>query len=74
MNLLLGALNPIALRLGALEIHWYGVIIATGVVLAVGLALQEAKRRNVSEDDILNLILWALPFALIGARLYYVVF
>lgn len=74
LNLLLGALNPIALQLGPLEIHWYGVIIATGVVLAVILALQEAKRRQVSEDDILNLILWALPFALIGARLYYVIF
>lgn len=74
LNLLVGALNPIALQLGPLEIHWYGVIIATAVVLAVALALQEAKRRRVSEDDILNLILWALPFSLIGARLYYVIF
>ena len=74
MNLILGVLNPIALQLGPLAIHWYGVIIASGVVLAVVLALREAKRRNVSEDDILNLILWALPFALIGARLYYVIF
>jgi phosphatidylglycerol:prolipoprotein diacylglycerol transferase len=68
------ALNPIALRLGALEIHWYGVIIASGVILAVYLAVQEAKRRNVSEDHILNLVLYSLPFALIGARLYYVAF
>lgn len=68
------ALNPIALRLGALEIHWYGVIIASGVILAVYLAVQEAKRRNVSEDHILNLVLYSLPFALIGARAYYVAF
>ncbi|WDF81978.1 prolipoprotein diacylglyceryl transferase [Lacticaseibacillus pabuli] len=72
--MLFAALNPIAVQLGGLEIHWYGVIIASGVLLAAYLATQEAKRRNVNEDHILNLILWALPFALIGARLYYVVF
>ncbi|WP_155286198.1 prolipoprotein diacylglyceryl transferase [Lacticaseibacillus zhaodongensis] len=71
---MVAALNPIALRLGGLEIHWYGVIIAFGVMLAVYLASTEAKRRNVNEDHILNLVLWALPFALIGARIYYVVF
>lgn len=71
---MVAALNPIALRLGPLEIHWYGVIIATGVVLAVILAMREAERRQVSTDDLFDMILWALPFALIGARLYYVLF
>ncbi|WP_125710229.1 prolipoprotein diacylglyceryl transferase [Lacticaseibacillus porcinae] len=68
------ALNPIALQLGGLEIHWYGVIIACGVLLAVWLAMKEAVRRGISDDHILNLVLWALPFALIGARTYYVAF
>lgn len=68
------ALNPIALQLGGLEIHWYGVIIACGVLLAVWLAMKESVRRGISDDHILNLVLWALPFALIGARTYYVAF
>lgn len=67
-------LNPIALQLGGLEVHWYGIIIASGVLLAVYLAIREAQRRDVSEDHILNLVLWSLPFALIGARAYYVLF
>nr|SFZ87593.1 Prolipoprotein diacylglyceryl transferase [Loigolactobacillus rennini] len=71
---MLAALDPIALRLGPLEIHWYGIIIATGVVLAVILAMREAQRRQVSTDALFDMILWALPFALIGARLYYVIF
>lgn len=71
---MLAALDPIALQLGPLEIHWYGVIIATGVVLAVVLAMREAQRRQVSTDALFDMILWALPFALIGARLYYVIF
>lgn len=72
--MLLGVLNPIAWHLGGIEIHWYGIIIACGVLLATYLAVNEAKRRNISEDTILDLILWALPFALLGARIYYVVF
>ncbi|KRN28490.1 prolipoprotein diacylglyceryl transferase [Lactobacillus selangorensis] len=71
---MLAALNPIAVQLGPFEIHWYGVIIASGVILAVYLAVQEAKRRGISEDDLLNMVLWALPFTLIGARAYYVAF
>lgn len=72
--MLSAALNPIAVNLGPLEVHWYGVIIASGVILAVILAIREAKRRNVAEDHILNLVLYSLPFALIGARAYYVFF
>ncbi len=72
--MIMGALNPIAIQLGGLAIHWYGVIIASGVLLAVYLATKEASRRQVNEDHIMNLILWSLPFALIGARLYYVAF
>ncbi len=67
-------LNPIAFQLGGLEVHWYGIIIASAVLLAVYLAMKEAPKRGIKEDHILNLILWALPFALIGARLYYVAF
>lgn len=74
MNLLLGALNPIVLKLGPIEVHWYGVIIASAVVLATFLAVREGTKRRINSDDIYDMILWALPFALIFARAYYVVF
>lgn len=70
----LAALNPIAMHLGPIQVHWYGVIIATGVILAVLLAVREGRRRGINPDDIYDMILWALPAALIAARLYYVVF
>ena len=47
MNTVLGALNPIALRLGPIQVHWYGVIIASAVVIAVALAVREGQRRGV---------------------------
>ena len=45
-----GALNPIVLKFGAVEIHWYGVIIACGVVLALALSIREGKRQGIAED------------------------
>jgi phosphatidylglycerol:prolipoprotein diacylglycerol transferase len=74
VNLTLGALNPIAFNLGGIQVHWYGIIIASAVVLATILAVQEAKRRRIDPDSIYDLILWALPVAIITARMYYVIF
>lgn len=74
MNLILGALNPIAFKLGDLEVHWYGIIIASAVVLAVFLAVREGQRRGLDEDVFYDYILWAIPISLITARLYYVTF
>ncbi|HJF53643.1 MAG TPA: prolipoprotein diacylglyceryl transferase [Limosilactobacillus coleohominis] len=68
------ALNPIAWQAGPFKIHWYGVIIAIGVVLALWLAVREGRRRGISEDDFYDYLLWALPIAIICARIYYVIF
>lgn len=74
MNLSVGALNPIAFSWGSLQVHWYGIIIASAVVLATILAVREARRRRVDPDRIYDLILWSLPVAIISARAYYVIF
>ena len=70
----MGALNPIAFKLGPFLVHWYGIIIASGAALGVLLAINETKRQRISADDIYDLVLWALPIGLIGARIYYVIF
>ncbi|MDO1605115.1 prolipoprotein diacylglyceryl transferase [Lactobacillus sp. YT155] len=72
MNLL--TINPIAFTLGGLEIHWYGIIIASGAFLAVMWAMHEATKQGINSDKVLDMVLWMAPFALIGARLYYVIF
>lgn len=68
------ALNPIAFDLGGLQIHWYGIIIALGALVGVVMAMREAKRRHLDPDNILDLVLYGVPIALVGARLYYVIF
>ncbi|UQS83321.1 prolipoprotein diacylglyceryl transferase [Bombilactobacillus thymidiniphilus] len=68
------ALNPIFLQIGPLTIRWYGVLIAIGAIIGVWVAVKEANRRQIMSEDIIDLVLWGVPFALIGARLYYVIF
>lgn len=68
------ALNPIAFHLGPLEVHWYGIFIATAVLIAVYLSVKEGIRHGIKPDNIYDMILWALPVAIICARIYYVAF
>lgn len=67
-------MDPIAIRLGPLEIRWYAICILLGLVLGVYLATKEAPRKKILQDDILDFILLAFPLSIIGARIYYVVF
>lgn len=70
----LAALNPIAGTFFGIPIHWYGIIIATGVVIALLMAVREGKKLGIDEDTFYDFLLWALPISLICARAYYVIF
>ena len=68
-------LNPPShFSIGSLSIHFYGVIIALGLVLAVVYGMRRSKKFGFTEDDILDGVLWIVPFAILCARLYYCVF
>ncbi|MBD7912554.1 MULTISPECIES: prolipoprotein diacylglyceryl transferase [Clostridium] len=67
-------MNPVAFEVFGLEIRWYGILIGLGVILALGLAWYNCKKKNLSFDLVTDCFLWAFPFAIIGARLYYVIF
>jgi phosphatidylglycerol:prolipoprotein diacylglycerol transferase len=66
--------GAIALQIGPLAIRWYGLLIATGVLLGTTLAHREAIRRGIDPDRLLNAIVITVLVALLGARLYYVLF
>ncbi|WP_105113610.1 prolipoprotein diacylglyceryl transferase [Streptococcus suis] len=67
-------MDPIAIRLGPLEVRWYAICILLGLVVGVYLATKEAPRKKILQDDILDFILLAFPLSIIGARIYYVAF
>ena len=60
--------------LGPLNIHMYGLIIAFGLFLAVVYSMRRAKQFGVTEDHILDGVLWVTPFAFLCARAYYCIF
>ncbi|HEP1833070.1 TPA: prolipoprotein diacylglyceryl transferase [Streptococcus suis] len=67
-------MDPIAIKLGPLEIRWYAICILLGLILGVYLATKEGPRKKIRQDDILDFILIAFPLSIIGARIYYVAF
>ncbi len=62
------------LSIGDTPIFTYGILIALGVCLAFIYAVYESRRLGISQDDFLNMFLIGVPSAIVGARLYYVVF
>lgn len=74
---LLGAFQspgPEIFRIGSLAIRWYGVLIATAIVLGLQLSQGLAKYRRVQPEDISDLAIWLVLGAIPCARLYYVLF
>ena len=55
-------------------VYWYGIIIAIGLLMALLFCMKQRKKYGISEDDLLDGLLWGIPFGIIGARLYYVIF
>jgi phosphatidylglycerol:prolipoprotein diacylglycerol transferase len=67
-------LNPIAFTVFGWSIHWYGIIIACGFLLAVLYGYRKAPRFGVDQDKLIDMLFFAVPLSIIGARAYYVIF
>ena len=65
---------PRNLEIGPFNIYFYGIIIALGMVLAVMYASRRSKEFGITEDDLLDGVLWVTPFAILCARAYYCIF
>ena len=68
-------LNPTrGFSIGPLDIHWYGVLIALGMLLAVVYACRRSKSFGLKDNDLIDGVLCIVPFAVICARIYYCIF
>lgn len=65
--------DPVAIDIGH-GIYWYGIILAVAMLAGMYLAMKQAKHYGLTEDNVLDVVLWAVPSCIIGARLYYVIF
>lgn len=66
--------DPVAFSIGKISVTWYGILIASAFLIGTILFLKEAKRQKLNQEHLLDAILVAVPVALLGARLYYVIF
>ena len=66
--------DPIAFEIAGIEVRWYGILIAAGMLIAVLLSCKRAGYHKLNDEDVLDICLWVLPIGVIGARVYYVLF
>ncbi len=66
--------GPIIFKVGAIAVRWYGLLIASAVLIGVTLSQYLAKRRDVNPDLLADLAIWLVIGAIPCARAYYVLF
>lgn len=67
-------MNPIMFTVFGIEIKWYSFLILIGIIIGIVLVIREAKKFNISKEDIFDMCFYAIIFGIIGARIYYVLF
>ena len=66
-------LDPVAIHIGH-GVYWYGIILAFAMIAGMYFAMKQAKHYGLTEDHVMDTVLWSVPFCIIGARIYYVLF
>lgn len=64
--------NPVLISFGSLNIHWYGLCIVMGILLAIFVGLNLVKYYGISKDKAIDFAFWITIAGIIGARLYHV--
>ena len=66
-------IDPVAIHIGH-GIYWYGIILAFAMLAGLYLCMKQAKHYGLTEDNVMDMVLWAVPCCIIGSRIYYVLF
>ncbi len=69
-------MHPVIFQIGPIQVRYYGLMYAIGILCALYLIRREVRRRQIpfSDDDIMNFVMLSVIGGIIGARLYYVIF
>lgn len=67
-------INSIAINLFGIDIYWYAILIVTAFIIAILLMKKEKEKYNIKFEDLMELIVIAIPISIICARLYYILF
>lgn len=67
-------MNPILIDAGVVKIYWYSIMLLIAFLIGGTLAIHEGKKYRITEDFMINYFFLLIPFSLLGARAYYVLF
>ena len=67
------SIDPVAFSIGALEVRWYGIMVAVAVIALLAITFHELKRRGTPEGTIFNLLFWGVVGGAIGGKLVYLI-
>ena len=65
-------INRVIFSIGDIEIRWYSLCLTFGILLALFYAGYRAKQEGIDSNDTLDIALFTIPLAIVGARTYYV--
>lgn len=66
--------SPVAFTIFGKEIYWYGIVIACGMLAAFFLMCRKSRSFGLNEDNVLDMLMSAVPIGIVGARAYYCLF
>src|SRR6266704_2146959 len=65
---------PAIFGFGPFPVRWYGILMATSIVVGLWVAHRQAKREGLPADDLISVAQWSILAGIIGARFYEVIF
>lgn len=67
-------MDRVFISIGPINIYWYSVLIVISIIIGIYFSLKQAQINGLTKDFLYDLIFYLIPVAIIGARLYYVIF
>jgi len=67
-------MDRVFISIGPINIYWYSVLIVLSIIIGMYFSINQAKKNGLTKEFIYDLIFYLIPIAVLGARLYYVIF
>lgn len=67
-------MDPVLIDLQFMKIYWYSLFVMLAFFVGGYIAMREARKNSIDDDYMINFIFFLVPIALLGARIYYIIF
>ena len=67
-------MDRVFISIGSINIYWYSVLIIISILIGMYFSFKEANKNGLTKEFLYDLVFYLIPVAILGARLYYVIF